>query len=369
MLLVEICKNILKQSRIFLVLLIILLSTAACSLDKGQETHNSLVETENVERVEDDLVIEQNKKIIYLAGGCFWGLEGYFQKIPGILETEVGYANGKTDKTDYTQVAVTDHAETVKITYDISRISLAEILLRYFKVIDPTSINRQGNDVGRQYRTGIYYTDDKDSQIIHKVIAYEEEIYGQVAVEVDKLQNFIRAEDYHQDYLKKNPGGYCHINLAKAQEPLFSEKYAVPGEEEIKEILDSEAYKVMRQAGTERPGSSPLNDENRKGIYVDKITGEPLFSSRDKFNSGCGWPSFTKPITTEKLKELEDDSFGMVRTEVKTNKSDSHLGHVFTDGPRDKGGLRYCINGAALRFIPYEEMDSQGYAEYKLFCE
>lgn len=358
-----------KSIAFLLALATLLLSAAACRPDQGEKVVETVKDMENPEKVEVNLVAKENKKIIYLAGGCFWGLEGYFQKIPGVLETEVGYANGKTDHTDYAKVDLTDHAETVRLTYDISRISLAEILLRYFKVIDPTSVDRQGNDVGRQYRTGIYYTDDEDSQIIHKVMAYEKEIYGRVAVEVDRLHNYVRGEDYHQDYLKKNPGGYCHINLAKAQEPLFTENYAVPGEDEIKESLDSEAYKVMRQAGTERPGSSPLTDEYRKGIYVDKITGEPLFSSSDKFASGCGWPSFSRPITTDRLHELEDDSFGMVRTEVKTNKSNSHLGHVFADGPREKGGLRYCINGAALRFVPYEEMDSQGYAEYKVFCQ
>ncbi len=314
-------------------------------------------------------VLEMNKKEIYLAGGCFWGVEGYFKKIDGVVDTDTGYANGNTEDTNYQRVHDTDHAETVKVTYDISKVSLEELLLHYFRIIDPTSINKQGNDIGRQYRTGIYYTDKADEAIIDKVLKYEESIHGKLAVEKSELKNFIKAEDYHQDYLDKNPGGYCHINLELANKPLFDESYDMPTEDKIKNMLDGTAYDVMRKSATEYPGTSPLNNEYRKGIYVDKITGEPLFSSSDKFNAGCGWPSFSKPITTGKLQESTDTSHGMIRTEVRTKSSNSHLGHVFTDGPAEKGGLRYCINGAALRFIPYEEMDSEGYGKYKVFCE
>ncbi len=347
----------------------LLLLITACGTDGDKQSAETAQVIENTEKIEAIQVSEQNKRTIYLAGGCFWGVEAYFKKIPGVFDTETGYANGHTEDTDYSKIKMTDHAETVMISYDISRVSLEEILLHYFRIIDPTSLNQQGNDIGRQYRTGIYYTDDQDSKIIDKVMQYETGIHGRLAVETEKLDHFVKAEDYHQDYLDKNPGGYCHINLAQAEEPLFTEHYDLPSEENIKELLDDESYQVMRHADTERPGSSPLNDEYRKGIYVDKITGEPLFSSSDKFESGCGWPSFSKPITTDKLSEAEDGSFGMTRTEVKAKNSDSHLGHVFTDGPREKGGLRYCINGAALRFIPYEEMDQEGYSAYKIFCE
>lgn len=313
-------------------------------------------------------VLSTNKKVIYLAGGCFWGVEGYFKKLPGVYETEVGYANGKTDDTDYANVAATDHAETVKVCYDKSKISLEEILLHYFRIIDPLSVNRQGNDIGRQYRTGVYYIDDNDSKIIDKVFDYEEELHGPIAVEKSALKNFIKAEDYHQDYLDKNPGGYCHIDISLSSKSLFNEKYAMPSDDKLKEILDQTSYNVMRKAATEAPGTSPLNNENRPGIYVDKITGEPLFCSSDKFDAGCGWPSFSKPITSDKLVEHVDTSHMMVRTEVVTKNSNSHLGHVFDDGPIEKGGLRYCINGAALRFIPLEEMDEEDYGDYKIFC-
>lgn len=339
-------------------------------------------------------VLKSNKKVIYLAGGCFWGVEGYFKKLPGVYETEVGYANGKTDNTDYSKISATDHAETVKVCYDKSIISLEEILLHYFRIIDPLSINRQGNDIGRQYRTGVYYEDDfdpaqsfnsasdtasandpssasdsdSDLKIIDKIFAYEEELHGPIAVEKSALKNFIKAEDYHQDYLDKNPGGYCHIDISLSSKPLFSEKYTMPSDDELIDMLDNTAYNVMRKSDTEAPGSSPLNEEFRHGIYVDKITGEPLFCSTDKFNAGCGWPSFSKPITTDKLTEHVDTSHMMVRTEVVSKNSNSHLGHVFDDGPIEKGGLRYCINGAALRFVPYEKMDEEGYGDYKIFC-
>lgn len=313
-------------------------------------------------------VLSSNKKVIYLAGGCFWGVEDYFKKLLGVYETEVGYANGKTDDTDYANVATTDHAETVKVCYDKSVISLKEILLHYFRIIDPLSVNRQGNDIGRQYRTGVYYIDDNDSKIIDKVFKYEEKLHGPIAVEKSALKNFIKAEDYHQDYLDKNPGGYCHIDISLSSKPLFDEKYAMPSDDKLKEILDQTSYNVMRKSATEAPGTSSLNNEFRPGIYVDKITGEPLFCSSDKFDAGCGWPSFSKPITSDKLVEHVDTSHMMVRTEVVTKNSNSHLGHVFDDGPIENGGLRYCINGAALRFIPLEKMDEEGYGDYKIFC-
>lgn len=331
-------------------------------------------------------VLSSNKKVIYLAGGCFWGVENYFKKLPGVYKTEVGYANGKTDDTSYENVASTDHAETVKVCYDKSVISLEEILLHYFRIIYPLSVNRQGNDIGRQYRTGVYYVDKADSaknsdtsnssdsannddlKIIAKIFAYEEDLHGPIAVEKSALKNFIKAEDYHQDYLDKNPGGYCHIDISLSSKPLFNEKYTMPSDNKLKEILDNTSYSVMRRSATEAPGSSSLNDEFRPGIYVDKITGEPLFCSTDKFDAGCGWPSFSKPITTDKLTEHVDTSHMMVRTEVVSKNSNSHLGHVFDDGPIDKGGLRYCINGAALRFIPFEKMDEEGYGDYKIFC-
>ena len=267
-------------------------------------------------------------KKIYLAAGCFWGTQAYFKKIVGVVNTKVGYANGKTEDTDYTRVSSTDHAETLMVEYDEKRISLRKLLLHYFRIIDPTSVNRQGEDVGRQYRTGIYYTDENDKDMIDNVYRYYEDKFGGIVVEVKPLQNFILAEDYHQDYLDKNPNGYCHVDLSLLN-------------------LDEESYSIMKENNTERPFSSELNKENRDGIYVDKQTKEPLFSSKDKFDAGCGWPSFRKPIG-DSVDYLEDHSYGMDRVEVRSKSGDNHLGHVFNE----EQGLRYCINGKSLEFIP-----------------
>ena len=312
----------------------------------------------------------KNIKIIYLAGGCFWGTEAYFKKLKGISKTLVGYANGDSDDTSYEIVSRTDHAETVKIYYDFSKISLTEILLHYFRIINPKSINRQGNDIGRQYRTGIYWEngDSETEKIVRDFIKYEEEKIGKVAVEISPIKNFVKAEDYHQDYLDKNPGGYCHVNLNRADDPIIDDDREFL-EENKRAYLDDLSYDVMENAGTERPFTSKLNDEYRRGIYVDKLSKKPLFASSDKFESGCGWPSFSRPIVSTYLDENVDRSFGMIRTEVRSNSSNSHLGHVFPDGPSDKGGLRYCINGAALLFILYEEMDEKGYSDYKIFVK
>lgn len=307
-----------------------------------------------------------NLREIYLAGGCFWGMQGYFRKLNGVYRTEVGYANGKGNDTDYTRVKQTDHAETLHITYDFAQICLIELLVHYFRVIDPKSVNKQGGDIGRQYRTGIYYVDTESKQIIDAFMAKKVKELGALAVEVAPLANFVTAEEYHQDYLVKNPTGYCHINLAKADEPLVEAEY--PFKEADKAKLDPTAQKVMFEQATELPFSSPLEQENRRGIYVDKLSGEPLFASSAKFDAGCGWPSFTRPIWQAKVTEHMDNSHGMQRIEVRAKGTGTHLGHVFNDGPRANGGLRYCINGACLKFIPYEEMDKAGYGAYKIFC-
>ena len=350
-------RTILIAIFIFLVCIVFIITTCSKSGEKSMG---------NTQK--NRAVLPGNKKIIYLAGGCFWGVEGYFQRINGVVNTETGYANGKTQDTDYEHIKTTDHAETVKVEYDRSKISLEEILLHYFRIIDPTSVNQQGNDIGRQYRTGIYYEKNEDAKIVEKIMDYERKKYGNLAVETQKLKNFILAEEYHQDYLEKNQNGYCHINLNLAKKPLIEEDLKIIKKKPVKD-LDELSRSVMFDSATERPFTSPLNQEYRKGIYVDKFSGEPLFASKDKFDSGCGWPSFSKPILSDKIEERIDKSHGMIRTEVRSRNSDIHLGHVFTDGPEDKGGLRYCINGASLEFIPYEEMDVKGYGEYKVFCE
>ncbi|PIE62156.1 MAG: peptide methionine sulfoxide reductase [Desulfobacter postgatei] len=348
------------MKKIILFLVFALIAFTGCNED-GREEDVDLIPPKHTQHIETDTQII---KTIYLAGGCFWGVEGYFQRVKGVVDTDTGYANGNTETTSYQALKYTDHAETVRVDYDIAIISLEEILLHYFSIIDPVSLNKQGNDSGRQYRTGVYYTDINDLPVIEKIFSYEEDIHGDLAVEKMALKNFVKAEEYHQDYLEKNPRGYCHIDLNQAEEPLFKKEYKNPEEAQIKETLDELSYSVLRENDTELRWSSPLNSEYRKGIYLDKITGEPLFASKDKFDSGSGWPSFSKPILAGNVTNFEDQSYGMNRIEVRSSGGDNHLGHVFTDGLEEKGGLRYCINGAALTFIPYEEMEEEGYKEY-----
>lgn len=302
---------------------------------------------------------------IYLAGGCFWGVEGYFKRIKGVVDTECGYANGNTKNPSYEDVCRknTGHAEAVRIDFDDNIISLEDLLIYYFRIIDPISVNKQGNDVGTQYRTGIYYTDEEQLPIINDALKREQEKYiDKIAVEVLEIENFYDAEEYHQNYLDKNPNGYCHINLEWANEPIVrSENYKKENDESLKNRLTDLQYDVTINAATEAPFRNEYWDSFERGIYVDITSGEPLFFSTDKFESGCGWPSFSKPIQKDLVKYKEDLSLGRRRIEVRSNSADAHLGHVFNDGPAELGGLRYCINSAALKFIPLEKMEEEGY--------
>ena len=335
------------------------------------------------ERSEDNLQntkVESNKldinklgvaKIeeIYLAGGCFWGVEGYFRQLDGILDTEVGYANGKTEDTTYQDLKSTEHAETLYIKYDGNKISLTEIMDHFFRIIDPTILNRQGNDIGRQYRTGVYSKSPEVLAEVSAIIDTKRELYDKpIVVEVEELNNYVTAEEYHQDYLVKNPGGYCHIDLSLAEEPLYKE-FSKASDEQLKSELTDIQYEVTQNSATERAFTSEYDKLDEEGVYVDITTGEPLFSSRDKYDAGCGWPSFTRPITSYVIEYVGDDSHGMNRVETRSKGGDSHLGHVFEDGPKDEGGLRYCINGAALKFIPYDEMDAEGLSDYKKYVK
>lgn len=305
--------------------------------------------------------------VIYLAGGCFWGTEKYLSLIRGVRATEVGYANGSTQDTTYEAVCTgSGHAETVRVEYDENVLPLKFLLSLFYEAINPVSVNRQGGDAGIQYRTGIYYVEEKDRAVILASIDdLQKRLDKPVAIEVKHLSNYCKAEEYHQKYLGKNPGGYCHINrktFSKAKKAIVNpDLYSKPDSHKMRESLTEIAYKVTQEKGTEAPYSHPLDQTFEEGIYVDTVTGEPLFSSRDKFDSGCGWPSFSAPIDPNVLREKTDLTFGMFRTEVRSRVGDSHLGHVFEDGPADRGGLRYCINGAALRFIPKNEMEKEGY--------
>lgn len=307
-------------------------------------------------------------KEIWLAGGCFWGTEGYIQKLDGVIHTSVGYANGHLENPSYELVCTsqTGHAEAVYVVYDEKIIDLSTLLDVYYLSIDPTTLNKQGNDIGTQYRTGIYYIDKEDEEIIRASLNKLQKTYKkEIVVEVEEIKAYYKAEDYHQDYLIKNPYGYCHIPQSLMDYASKFRKYEKKDKEELKLYLDPLSFEVTQNNATERPFSHEYDQNFEKGIYVDITSGEPLFSSEDKYDAECGWPSFTKAISNPVVKYLNDTSHGMQRIEVRSNIGDAHLGHVFNDGPSEAGGLRYCINGASLKFVPYAKMDDEGYGYLK----
>ncbi len=333
-------------------------------LSETEMKNNQEVFKQEISEKKNDYAKMELKKI-YLAGGCFWGVEAYMERIDGIADAVSGYANGNTENPKYEDLVYgnSGHAETVEVSYAPDIITLREVLLYYFRIIDPISINQQGNDKGIQYRTGIYYENEEDKAIIESFLKEEQKKYkDKIAVEALPLQQFTKAEEYHQDYLQKNPNGYCHIDLHRATEPVVdSAKYPKISDEKLKKDLTDIQYRVTQLNDTERPFTNEYWDSEEVGIYVDITTGEPLFASADKFQSGCGWPSFSKPIEKDVVAYQKDESHGMDRTEVRSRTGNAHLGHVFEDGPKETGGLRYCINSASLRFIPLNKMEEEGY--------
>lgn len=363
----------------FVILLLLLLSgcgsssvSESSSADSGQATKTST--SKFPDNPNTDLEFDTDKlQDIYLAGGCFWGVEAYMARVYGVYDVTSGYANGNTENPTYEEVIRenTGHAETVHVRYDPERVDLEGLLDHYFLIIDPTLLNQQGNDRGEQYRTGIYYENEDDLAVIDKVVTAQEDRYDDpIVTEVELLDNYYLAEEYHQDYLEKNPDGYCHVEFDTLEDQKLGEDaqslidpalYPKPSDDELKATLTDIQYAVTQEDDTERAFSSEYDGFYEPGIYVDITTGEPLFSSADKYDSTTGWPSFTKPIDPDVVTEHDDGLFFMKRTEIRSRAGDNHIGHVFNDGPADKGGLRYCMNGAALLFVPQAEMEAQGY--------
>lgn len=305
-------------------------------------------------------------KTIYLAGGCFWGTAHLFSLVPGVESTVAGYADSNVPYPTYQEVCtgLTGAAETVEVGYNPDVVGLADLLALYFQSIDPLAVNRQGNDVGTQYRTGIFWTDPTDEPVVRSMVATLQRRYSEpLAIEVAPLKNFFPAEEYHQNYLDKNPGGYCHVNPALFAQAREMKPRHNGGKEALRARLTPLQWEVTQNGATEPPYANEYDDEFRPGIYVDITDGTPLFASSRKYNSGCGWPAFTKPIEDSRITEHRDTSFGRIRTEVRSASSGAHLGHVFPDGPASEGGLRYCINSAALKFIPLDRMEAEGYAD------
>ena len=370
-------KHINRKSGVYclLFLLLMVVGLGGCSAPQNedaaaQDTNMSA----DIELPGNELEVEimdfshESENVIYFAGGCFWGIEQLMQSIPGVIDAQSGYANGTGEKDASYAVVVTGKTgfrETVRVEYDPEQVSLDALLLAYFYVIDPTVKDRQGNDIGTQYQTGVYYTNDKAKETVERIAELERSRSEQFFVEIGPLLNYYPAEEYHQDYLVKNPYGYCHIPWEEME--LFSKlridpgDYQKPAVEVIREKLTDEQYYVTQEGGTEYAFENEFWNQFEKGIYVDVVTGEPLFSSTDKYESSCGWPAFTKPIEEPSIVELEDLSYGMYRVEVRSRTGNSHLGHVFENDPESPNGVRYCINSASLRFVPYAEMEAEGY--------
>ncbi len=324
----------------------------------------------DVEFIDETYQKREGIEVIYLAGGCFWGTEQLMQQIKGVVAATSGYSNGEEGVTpDYENISSTGFKETVRVEYEPESVSLDFILFAYFRSIDPTALDRQGNDVGGQYQAGIYWADDAAKETVLFIAEVEKDRYPEFAVELEPLRSFYDAEEYHQDYLIKNPYGYCHISpdLMKLAGNMVVDPadYRRPSDSEIKAALTEKQLAVTQEAATETPFDNEYWDNHEEGIYADVVTGEPLFSSRDKFDSGTGWPSFSKGIDENAFAFLPDSSYDAERTEVRSRAGNSHLGHVFFNEQGSPGGVRYCINSAALRFVPLREMDSLGYGYLK----
>lgn len=361
-----------KVYKLMVMLIVMTLVISACATaDVAPVQSPTQQEQENVEMTtpyDKNYTEREGRDVIYLAGGCFWGLEKLMQSIPGVVNVVSGYANGKADMIpDYQSVCTgqTGYRETVRVEYEPEKVSLDALLFAYYHVINPTVKNQQGPDIGSQYQTGVYYIGEEAEKTVQRITDLVKNRYENFYVEIEPLERFYDAEEYHQNYLDKNPGGYCHISRAEmnAASSMIVDPgdYPRPSDEEIKASLTDLQYHVTQQNGTEPPFQNEYWENHERGIYVDVVTGEPLFSSSDKFDSGTGWPSFTKGIDENTFFIRMDDSLGMRRYEVRSRAGNSHLGHVFYNDPVSPSGTRFCINSAALSFIPFEEMEAKGY--------
>ncbi|WP_297797781.1 peptide-methionine (R)-S-oxide reductase MsrB [uncultured Marinobacter sp.] len=335
--------------------------------------------------------------IATFAGGCFWCVEAmYEEKVPGVVEAVSGYSGGDEKDPTYKQVSggSTGHTEAVQVYYDPEVITYEGLLQALWRTANPTDAKGQYVDRGSQYRPAIFYHNEEQKRAAEASVRALKEsgrYDDPVVIEIVPFKSFYDAEEYHQDYYKKNPvrykfytfnsGRYQFIEKVwgEEQEVDYSQyqpeedtmkndardlqSFVKPDDKELKRMLTKEQYYVTQEDGTERAYANEYWDEKRPGLYVDVVSGEPLFSSRDKYKSGTGWPSFTRPISEDAVVEKEDRSLFMTRVEIRSAIADSHLGHVFNDGPAPTG-LRYCMNSAALRFIPLEQMEEEGYGEY-----
>lgn len=409
----------LTQSVSILLSLLAAILTAGCQHESviSGEIHDAVevANQGNADGAEDATAI--------LAGGCFWCVESDFGKLPGVTDVVSGYSGGSTANPTYKNYADGGHVEVAKVTYDPSQVTYTGLVEWLIKHSDPTDGQGSFGDRGAQYRPLVYYVNEQEKQAaenaiaeVNKLAVYEKPL----ALEVAKREKFWPAEDYHQDYAKNSLVKYDYyryrsgrdafikkhwgdrakklelpgsipkakedsdktLTSAPADNPLESNTAAPtdsaeppwndfrkPSDQELKQKLTDIQYKVTQQSGTETAFKNPYWDNKDAGIYVDIVSGEPLFSSTDKFKSGTGWPSFVRPLNSKFITLIEDNTLFTTRTEVRSKIANSHVGHVFNDGPADRGGKRWCMNSAAMKFVPKEKMEAEGYGDYVSLVE